>query len=86
MNQRVSKEKRQEDSATCAATSHADDPETDGTDFAHPAWWRGNDRGVEAVCEIVERILDGKDTEPLGRFGYLRLETLRQRLLALVAR
>lgn len=35
-----------------------DNPELDGTDYAHPAWWRGNDRGVEATAECVLRYLD----------------------------
>lgn len=38
-----------------------DDPALDGTDNAHPAWWRGNDAGVVALCQQINEILDGKD-------------------------
>jgi hypothetical protein len=58
-----------------------DDPEYDGTDAAHPAWWRGHDQTVQAMCHQINRILDGKDdgrgtcNEPW--------ESVRRRLLAL---
>ncbi len=35
--------------------------ELDGTDAAHPAWWRGNDAGVAQVCAKINAILDGAD-------------------------
>lgn len=35
--------------------------ELDGTDAAHPAWWRGNDAGVAQVCAQINAILDGAD-------------------------
>jgi len=38
-----------------------DDPEMDATDFAHPAWWRGNDQGVIVLCGMINKILDGND-------------------------
>ena len=41
--------------------SGIDNPAIDGTDYAHPAWWRGNDAGVVAICRMVNDILDGKD-------------------------
>lgn len=44
-----------------AARRQIDDPECDGTDNAHPAWWRGNDQGVAVLCAKVADILDGKD-------------------------
>jgi hypothetical protein len=34
-----------------------DDPELDATDGAHPAWWRGNDYGVEACARGIEQAL-----------------------------
>lgn len=43
-----------------------DDPMWDGTDAAHPAWLRGNDRGVEAVCEIMSGILEGNKKPPFN--------------------
>ena len=64
------------------ASSAPDDPEFDATDAAHPAWWRGNDRGCEAVCEIITKILDGQDDGS----GVFRepIQTMRARLRALV--
>lgn len=38
-----------------------DNDELDGTDAAHPAWWRGNDAGVAQVCAQINAILDGAD-------------------------
>lgn len=60
----------------------SDYPEADGTDAAHPAWWRGNDAGVVSLCAEINAILDGKDS---GR-GVARepWEGVRRRLLALV--
>jgi len=62
-------------------TAWVDEPDMDATDGAHPAWWRGNDAGVESTCVAVHRALDGKDdgagvaAEPW--------ESLRRRLLAM---
>jgi hypothetical protein len=63
----------------------ADDPELDSTDFAHPAWWRGNDRGVEAACECIASILDGTSTGPFT-FGSAKLCEVAERIAALQAR
>lgn len=41
--------------------SWPDDPECDGTDAAHPAYWRGHDHAVAVLCQKVTEILDGKD-------------------------
>ena len=38
----------------------SDDPETDCTDFAHPAWWRGNDHAYAMMCKELAELLDGK--------------------------
>jgi hypothetical protein len=57
-----------------------DDPEMDAIDGAHPAWWRGNDRGVEATVAIINNILDGK-RQP-GTYGSSELTKLAQRLAA----
>ena len=40
-----------------------DNPEFDGTDGAHPAWWRGSDHTMQVVCNELRQILDGK---PIG--------------------
>lgn len=58
----------------------ADDPQWDGTDAAHPAWWRGNDRGCRFVTQRLTDALDGKD-DGAGWIGYPPLEALRRRLL-----
>ena len=39
----------------CATTEDSvitDNPDWDGTDYAHPAWWRGNDRSEEHTSEL----------------------------------
>lgn len=43
------------------AEARKDNEELDGTDAAHPAWWRGNDAGVAQVCAQINAILDGAD-------------------------
>jgi len=58
-----------------------DHPECDGTDAAHPAYWRGHDHAVATICLKITEILDGKDdgkgiaSEPW--------EPVRRRLLAM---
>lgn len=37
----------------------ADDPVMDGTDFAHPAWWRGHEYSFTRSCKEINDILDG---------------------------
>lgn len=32
-----------------------DDPEMDGTDFAHTAWWRGNDQAFLVLVDQMSR-------------------------------
>jgi hypothetical protein len=60
-----------------AAATGRDLPELDGTDAAHPAWWRGQDYGAASICRALTEVLDGKQltgtcAEPL--------ETLRRRV------
>lgn len=43
---------------TCAP----DDPHWDGTDGAHPAWWRGNDAGFAAAWRDLAKILADPST------------------------
>lgn len=57
-----------------------DDPLLDNTDFAHPAFWRGQLSGVHGACKSIESILDGKD-DGSGVANDERLEKLRRRLL-----
>jgi hypothetical protein len=59
----------------------SDNKETDGTDYAHPSYWRGSDAAFATMCEQLRKILDGEDDckgkcqEPW--------DTLRRRVLAL---
>lgn len=59
-----------------------DNPELDGTDSAHPAWWRGCDAGAESTVHIIHKILDDIENgvEPSGAFGSKKLDMLRDRL------
>lgn len=43
-----------------AAFVLADYPDLDGTDAAHPAWWRGHDHTAKVFCKMVNDLLDGK--------------------------
>lgn len=58
-----------------------DDPMTDGTDFAHPAWWRGHDHAVAVFCQKVTDILDGKDCG--AGVANAPWESVRRKLLVL---
>lgn len=58
-----------------------DNPFFDGTDAAHAAWWRGNDRGVHGTAEALRRIAEtGQHT---GCFANRELEAAAQVILAL---
>jgi len=63
-----------------------DNPEFDGTDGAHPAWWRGCDDGVFSTVRCINGILDDiqANREPRGTFGSEKLNILRDRLYALL--
>jgi hypothetical protein len=39
-----------------------DDVGLDGTDGAHPAWWRGHDQTMADVCQKITAIFDRTDT------------------------
>jgi hypothetical protein len=71
------------DAAIGTTSGETDRPEADATDFAHPAWWRGEAYGFDEMRRAVEAILDGKDQG----HGTARepWETVRRRLLALIA-
>lgn len=58
------------------------DPELDGTDFAHPAWWRGNEAGCLGTAERFQKILDGKD-DGHGVISHPKLESVRRQILRL---
>lgn len=59
-----------------------DEPETDGTDHAHPAWWRGEKHAVETLCRQINAILDGEPAH--AGVGGEPWEGTRARLRALV--
>ena len=61
-----------------------DNEEWDCTDFAHPAWWRGNDHGFASCVQRVNQILDGKDTDTKGVSNMPQLDKLRKRLIKIV--
>jgi hypothetical protein len=60
-----------------------DDPILDGTDAAHPAWWRGHHHTALVFCRKVDDILDGKDNG--GGANHEPWGALRRRLLAIAA-
>jgi hypothetical protein len=59
-----------------------DNPEHDGTDLAHPAWWRGCDSGADSTVVIIHQMLDDIEAgkEKTGTFGSQKLNMLRDRL------
>lgn len=59
-----------------------DNPELDGTDAAHPAWWRGEEYAVERLCREINSILDG---ESLAGVCGEPWESTRQRIARLQA-
>jgi hypothetical protein len=72
--------------AACAAEDRAtvDDPLLDGTDGAHPAWWRGHDRAAEMLTAQRDAALaacgeqSAEDGATIQRFGAaLNAETAR---------
>lgn len=54
-------------------TTQDDDPEMDGTDGAHPAWWRGCDHGVlECAKQVGSKLgVDLTDRVPQERWGFI---------------
>lgn len=62
---------------------HLDNPEFDATDAAHPAWWRGHDHTTQVFCDLVVKILDGKDDG--GGANHEPWGVTRRRVLALRA-
>ena len=61
----------------------SDNPDCDGTDYAHPAYWRGHDQTVSSLCQQINKILDGQDD---GRgVANEPWESVRRRLLKIFA-
>lgn len=59
-----------------------DDKEMDGTDYAHPAYWRGNDDGVRGAVDSIRKVIDTESCE--GVVGDPKLEQLRRDVLELI--
>lgn len=68
-------------SKTLKELKDLDNPEYDGTDFAHPAYWRGHDKTATIFCQYVNEILDGKDDG--SGWDYQPWHDTRRRLLNL---
>lgn len=65
------------------AAELTDDPDNDGTDAAHPAWWRGHDRAMGKACDALSAVLDlGLKG---GKFAHPKLDALADRLLGVEA-
>jgi hypothetical protein len=61
-----------------------DNPDLDGTDGAHPAWWRAYDSACGIMCSKIEDILTGKDIgEGTSNPPW---QPIRERLINLVQR
>jgi hypothetical protein len=67
--------------ASLAEAARAADPELDGTDYAHAAWWRGNDAGFAGASRLFESALNEK---PQGVVADVRVQRLRERIWGLV--
>lgn len=65
---------RPTESITIALFTHKDDMD-------NPAWWRGNDRGVQGTISVLNQILD--KGEHHGTFGDPELEKFANRILEL---
>jgi hypothetical protein len=59
------------------ALEEKDNPAFDGTDGAHPAWWRGQDAGAKGVIKALTQVLDKGH---VGKFGSPELEALATRV------
>lgn len=68
--------------STPTAPALRDDPECDGTDAAHPAWWRGNEAGVEGAVREMSRVLSGECRPPF-HYGSPALSALATALSTL---
>ena len=62
-----------------------DNPEWDGTDGAHPAWWRGQEDGVKGAVMRVREALEGNEGAMAGKCQE-PLQSLREDVAALLDR
>lgn len=61
-----------------------DDPDADATDFAHPAWWRGQEYGVESCCRVIHEAMESGPPES-GSSNCLALNRLKRKIWNLEA-
>lgn len=57
-----------------------DDPLTDSTDFAHPAWWRAEEYSYVMMCHRITEFLDG---EGYAGTSHTELEKIKRRIRVL---
>lgn len=58
-----------------------DDPQWDGTDAAHPAYWRGEEQSAYQFCRLINNVLSGEN-KCEGRMNE-PLESVRDSVFAL---
>jgi len=63
--------------------TQVDNPFWDGTDGAHPAWWRGNDRGVQIMVNIINGWLDKPLDKMISGTYQKPIQDLRERIYQL---
>ena len=61
-----------------------DDPELDGTPLAHPAYYRGQDSGVNGACRKIQEVLEGKPIQ--GTLSHSELDNIRHIIQELMSR
>ena len=65
-----------------ACNNIIDDPTLDGTDLAHPAWFRGSDMTIKILCTMITKwISNPLDRNAYGVFGSSDLNNLRRLIL-----
>lgn len=67
-------------SKEAATTTPCDDTSFDSTPGACPAFYRGQDSGIDGACREIERAMN-RDDDGAGIVGSDRLEALRRRIL-----
>lgn len=67
-----------------AELAASNDPQLDGTEAAHPSYWRGNEAATFGVAKMLRETLDGKDNGG-GVISYAPLEQVRRDVLRLTA-
>jgi hypothetical protein len=66
--------------ADTVASQRLDDPDLDGTDGAHPAWWRGSDHACDMAATRLYGAIIGTD-DGNGVLAHPGLERIRRWIL-----